>query len=263
MSAAIMKPTGYTGLIGAEEDQRQHGILRPVGRVLLGYPVGASEMTAFSASVRRLITYEGLKPPAERAFAGTTVAPGLYVDDNRNELAKRALDYPNVEWLWQVDTDIEFKPDVLDRMLALAEPQGIKVLAASVPIGETWPTAAYMLSKRPGEWDPVAEVPQAPVLVDGIATACTLIHRDVLEAIAVKYGRRWFNRIEIRSSPQGTPSHEVEYLTAGEDFSFCLRARECGFPIYCAHVPGLRHWKLKGYTHDGEDEWPRLPRRGE
>lgn len=257
-----MKPSGYTGLIGSEDDQRQTGELRPVGRVLLGYPVGASELTAFSASVRRLVSWEYMKHPQERVFAGTTVAPGLYVDDNRNELARRALEYPNVEWLWQVDTDIEFKPDVLDRMLAIAEPAGIKVFAASVPIGETWPTAAYMLSKKPGQWDPVAQVGEEPVRVDGIATACTLIHRDVLEKIAQKDGQRWFNRMEVPVSPPGTPTHQKEYLIAGEDFSFCLRAREAGFGIYCAHVPGLRHWKLKGYTHDSPEEWPQF-RRGE
>lgn len=252
----------FTGLIRPDGQPARQGQLIPVGRVLLGYPVGQMETTAFSASVRRLVSWESMKDPKERVLAGTTVAPGLYVDDNRNALAKRALDIPTVDWLWQVDTDIEFKPDFLDRMLAIAESRGLKILAASVPIGETWPTCGYRLSGRAGEWKPVQpqELGSEPIEVDGIATACTLIHRDALVAIAQKHGRRWFDRIAVQSSPEGTPLAETDYVNEGEDFSFCLRARDVGLSVWCVYVPGIRHWKIAAYTHDPPEEWPRQVR---
>jgi hypothetical protein len=77
-----------------------------------------------------------------------------------------------------------------------------------------------------------------------------LIHRAALEAVAARYGRRWFSRIQI-------PGDDGEATTQGEDFSFCLRARDVGLSVWCAHVPGLRHWKLAPYTHDSLDDWPR------
>lgn len=230
-----------------------------VGRVLLGYPVGFSATEPFGISVRRLITHEFMKPDHERVLAGTKVAPGLYVEDNRNELAKATLDLPHIDWLLQIDTDIEFLPDTMDRMLAMAESRGIKILAASVPIGETYPTAGFMLGDQPGTWKALPSVPPEPVEVDGIATAVTLIHREVFEAIAAKYGQCWFNRIPVPTSPEGTPLSKQEIYMQGEDFSFCLRAREVGYSVWCAHVIGFRHWKMKGYTHD--ETWPEPPRR--
>jgi hypothetical protein len=232
----------------------------PAGRVLLGYPVGFSETEPFAISVRRLVTHEFMKPDSERVLAGTKVAPGLYVEDNRNELAASVLDYPHVEWLLQIDTDIEFLPDVLDRMLFLAESQNIKILAASVPIGDTYPTAGFLIgdADKPGTWKCLAEIPPEPIEVDGIATAIAMIHRDVLLDIARKHGRCWFTRIPLITSPPDTPMEQKEIYNQGEDFSFCLRAREVGHSIWCAHVPGFRHWKMKGYTHDAS--WPERPR---
>jgi len=233
--------------------------VRPyVGRVLLGYPVGFTETTPFATSVRRLVTYEHQKPDPERQLAGTVVAPGLYIEDNRNALAARVLEYPHIQWLWQVDTDIEFKEDVLDKLLNLAESRGLKILNASVPIGETYRTGGFLLGgeDEPGIWKALNHVGPEPIEVDGIATTATLIHREVIEAIADEHGQRWFCRIPVPLSPEGTPKRQQKFSNQGEDFSFCLRAKACGYSIWVAHVIGMRHWKMKGYTHDPPGTWP-------
>ena len=215
------------------------------GRVVLGYPIGFSETEPFALSVRRVSSYEQMKPDAERLLAGVTAAPGLYVEDNRNLLAEHTLRL-GAEWNWQVDTDIEFQHYVLETMVGMAESGGLKILAASVPIGETYPSCGFRQAGQ-WQWKPVFPMPQEPTEVDAIATACVLIHRSVYETMADKFGHRWFNRITVGDKGKET--------VLGEDFSFCLRARECGFTIHCAHVAGLRHWKQMPLTHDAP--WPK------
>lgn len=227
-------------------------------KVLLGYPVGNSELPCFSASVRRLMRYEGMKPD-EPLLAGVVCEPGLYVDDNRNRLVDALLKAPaSVEWLLQIDTDIEFKPDILERMLALAESRDFKILAASVPIGETHETSAFLFGDVPGRLHVVLRMPAEPLRVDAIATTCTLIHRSVFEAIAEKMGPCWFTRMSVPD-----PDHPGRDLVLGEDIAFCCRAKVVGVPIWCAHVPGLRHWKLVGFTHDAADQWPQREKKVE
>jgi hypothetical protein len=228
------------------------------GQVLLGYPVGSSELACFSASVRRLLRYDGMKDRPQ--LAGIVGEPGLYVDDNRNRLADALMKAPpDVKWLLQIDTDIEFKPEILERMLALAEEHGFKVLAASVPIGETFETCGYFFGDVPGRMHVVTRLPGTqPLRVDAIATACTLIRRDVFVEMAEKFGPCWFTRMSVPD-----PDREGYDLVLGEDIAFCCRAKVLGVPIWVAHIPGLRHWKLKGYTHDDPAEWPQREKKTE
>lgn len=229
----------------------------PEELVYVGYPVGSSELPCFTGSMRRLIRYEAVKH--EPLLGGVFCEPGLYVDDNRNRMVEHLLKAPPfVKWLLQIDTDIEFKPDILERMLALAKANEFKILAASVPIGETFETCAYLFGDTPGRLHVVTKLPPEPVRVDAIATACTLIHRDVFQTMAEKLGPCWFDRISVADpdSDQGGPMEFRKNLVLGEDISFCCRAKVLGVPIWCAHVPGLRHWKLVGFTHDAASEWP-------
>jgi hypothetical protein len=52
-----------------------------------------------------------------------------------------------------------------------------------------------------------------------------LIHRSVFEKIRDGYGPNWFDRVVIPKGPKGATKF-------GEDMSFCIRAKACGFPIY-------------------------------
>lgn len=222
----------------------------PSGRVVVGYPTGGSVTVPFHASMLRLLAHEIVKPERHRLLAKTTHTMGLYVADNRTLLAQRFLESSST-WLLQIDTDIEFPSTLLETLLAMAGTEK-KILAASVPLGEAFPTSAFMLSDEPGVWDAVRHVPLEPMECDGIATAVVLTHREVFEQIADRHGQCWFHHLYLPQSPAGTPPRLVKFMSQGEDLAFSVRAKRCGFKIWCAHVPGIRHHKSKGLSHDYE-----------
>lgn len=215
-------------------------------KVVLGYPVGGSVTLPFHASCLRLLGYELGKPDARRLLSKITHTSGLYVGDNRTMLAQRFLS-TSADWLLMIDTDIEFPATLLETMVGLAGDER-KILAASVPLG-AYASTAFMRTEKPGVWRAVYPVPSEPIPVDGIATACVLIHRDVLEGMAARLGQSWFHHIYLEREGG-------EYLSQGEDLAFSVRAAECGFKSWAVHVPGLGHYKTRRLSHDEGEETP-------
>lgn len=219
-------------------------------KVVFGYPCGGSVTLPFHASCLRLVEYEKSKPEGERNLTRMLHASGLYVGDNRMVLAEAMLEKPEANWLLQVDTDIEFPQDLIEKMLAIAGTDK-KIVAASVPLGEAYPTCGFKWTGTPGIYESVP-IGTDPVEVDAIATACVLIHRDVFDAIADKHGRSWFHAIHLAKSPPGTAPRDFVYTVNGEDIAFSMRAKAEGFSIWCVHVPGLGHYKTRRLSHDEE-----------
>lgn len=258
-------------------------------KVCVAFPAGGSVTVPFHAALMKLVGYEYRKPlralmmaledSAKRGRALTPAdtmrllaqakklqdrAPnlahvsGLYIATNRMDLTEKFL-RSDAEWLLQIDTDVEFPEDVVDRMLALAG-EDKKILAASVPLGTGIPTTGYRASpEQPGMFDSIQSIPREPVEVDGIATACALIHREVFETIAAAAGRCWWNHLcfpKLDTVPQASGEtlsfSGCEYLEVGEDLSFSIRAQRTGFKLWCVHIGGFGHWKTSKLSHDNE-----------
>lgn len=231
------------------------------GKIVLAYPTGNSVTTPFHGSVLRLAIYETEKEKGRR-LAKVYHTAGLYVADNRTLLVQRFLK-TWADWLLQVDTDVEFPRTLLETMIGIAGPTR-KVLSASVPLGEKYPSSAFTRDPL-GRWMALPPPPAEPIEVEGIATAVLLVHRSVFETIARGEGQSWFHHMyipkhleKLRNAegvlelpPAGSRSN-LEYESIGEDLAFSARVRAYGFKIHCVHVPGLRHYKVKGLSHDDE-----------
>lgn len=218
---------------------------------MVGYPVGGSVTLPFHASMIRMLVYE-LEKKTGRLLAKAQHVSSLYVADNRTLLAQQFLE-TRADWLLQIDTDIEFPKNLLEIMLEHAGTER-KILAASVPLGETYETSAFVMdSETDGLWRNITKVPHWPIECDAVATAVLLTHRKVFEGIARAQGQCWFHHFYIPESPIDTPREKFKYRSQGEDMSFCVRAKRCGFKVWCVHVPGLRHFKTKAYSHDFHD----------
>lgn len=212
--------------------------LQPLGpRVAIGYPHGGGITTPFGLSLDR----------ARTTFRGLAVlsAGGLYVSKNRNELVRHFLRLEHrPEYLIQIDTDIEFAPAALSRLVELAD-DGRDIIAADVRLGVA-PHAAYVESGI--RYAPMLTLPaQAGDVfrVDAAATACFLVRRSVLEVMAEANGPNWFNleSIPYKSDDPAAPWGGKEWDEIGEDLAFCTRAKEAGFSTYLARGLGLRHHK--------------------
>jgi GT2 family glycosyltransferase len=193
---------------------------------------------AFLSSVVAALTSPG------SALIGSffDLASGPVLSIARNTCAEEFLK-SGQEWLWFVDSDTVFGPDVLPRLLALADPVKRPIVSAAVPIGGRDPRermqqvtgipelfwAAYRSDAAGGLRPlPVREPVGECERVDAVGTGCVVIHRGVLEA----------------AGPGPFCELSSGNAVMGEDLAFCRRADALGIPIHLAGGVRVGHAKV-------------------
>lgn len=194
---------------------------------------------SFSDSMTRLLAYD-LGHAGRVVRAGGPVmfrcGPGGLVEA-RNQVMQHFLDESSAEWLWMVDSDMGFAPDIVERLVAVADPAERPVVGAlcfglreTQPDGmQGWvtrpfPTLYQWASKPDGETGFLA-VDSYPVntlvRVAGTGAACLLVHRSAAMAVRAAEGDVWFERTRYPSGAK-----------VSEDLSFCYRLATAGVPVY-------------------------------
>lgn len=206
-----------------------------VPRVAVGYPCGGSVTVPWAKSMMALIAEQTRRPEQARSLQRIIPAQGLYVGRNRNVITRNFLKGGNEEWLLMIDTDIEFRPELLDRMLIAA--QGRDIVAANVRLGQHTNAGYQELGEL---YKPMEILPEGEIIpVDAAATAVMMIHRRVFEEIARLGGPCWFIAMPIPMDVAGEP----EWEELGEDLAFCKRAKAAGFQTHLVRGLGIRHHK--------------------
>ncbi len=149
---------------------------------------------------------------------------GANVTNARNEIVEAFLDRHDADWLWFIDTDMVFEPDILDRLVEAAHPTERPVLGAlcfSIQDGFRACPTLYTL-REDGKAGRTYNYPRDTMLRTLTGSGCLLIHRSVLEGMRGKYPEAypWFQE----TSTGGIP--------IGEDITFCIRAEAQGFPVH-------------------------------
>jgi hypothetical protein len=135
----------------------------------------------------------------------------------RNGVAERMQG----EMLFFLDTDHQFAPDVLIRLLRLRKKYKAKVISGIYQY--KWPGNHAPVANFWGEnnrvqplvdWDRDAEIME----IGAVGAGCLLIDREVLKRIEHTYKTGPFTLVPGLS----------------EDYSFCLRCKELGIPIHLA-----------------------------
>lgn len=215
------------------------------GAVTVGYVYDQDCTTSWHHSMTGLYFYD-LGANA-RVMRGGYIAMHYGTDgltQARNLGVKTFLEERDADWLWWVDTDMGFTPDVIDRLFEVADPELRPVVGGlCFAQRETGPDGLNGWTVQPSptlfDWAeyetdgkkgygflPRLDYTRDTVTqVAGTGSACILIHRSAFEKVQEKYGPGWFawyNRV---------PNPSVGEMTS-EDLSFCMRLREAGVPVY-------------------------------
>jgi hypothetical protein len=169
----------------------------------------------------------------------------------RNMIVKHFLEHSDAGWLLMLDTDMVFQPNVLELLLAGADPERAPIVGGLCfgfdEAGDVQPTLfglepdpaapddpARLLVTRYHDWTPESMYP-----VMGTGAACLLMHRSALLKIqADGYNRAypWFQELEHNGQ------------AVGEDLGFCFRAVQSGYPIYVNTAVHVGHMKERVLT---------------
>jgi hypothetical protein len=169
------------------------------------------------------------------------------VSQSRNSLTEQFLEHNQSEWLLWIDADMGWDHDAIPRLLASADPVKAPIVGAlcfGARHGELFPTIYQMAQTEHGDLTtmrPHDYPPDAMVGCAATGAAFLLIHRSVLVAMRDrKFSAAfpWFQETELAGKP------------AGEDLTFCLRAGQCGFPVYVNTGVRISHHKSHLLTAD-------------
>ena len=143
-------------------------------------------------------------------------AVGLYVNQNRNQIAEQAIAM-GAEWILYVDDDHIFQPDTLQRLLA----HNVDIVSA-LCVRRVAPFLPVIYDRVDADGEEVKhyftpeDVGLKPVLAAG--AGCLLVRTYVHTALGPPYWRF---------------SQTVKGNMVGEDIDFCQRAREKGYKVWC------------------------------
>lgn len=153
---------------------------------------------------------------------------GSLVYNARNNLARQAIK-SEADWVLWLDSDMVFEPDLLKKMLKVCEENDIDFLTG-LCFRRKPPYTPCLFDRldkmeHGASYTTIMSVPEGRFKVGGCGFAGVLMSTDVLLSVAARFGGRMFDPLE----------------GFGEDVSFCWRARQCGYEIWCDSDIELGH----------------------
>ena len=205
--------------------------------VVIGYLHGDDVTSPFHHCLFRTFIHDLCGP--RRILNFVPVYSNVNIGGPRNQIVRDFLDTEGGEWLWMLDTDATFPADLLHNLLAVADPLEAPIVGAlthrlrstgeldeqGMPAREIVPVAYQQIKSEAGEWVGYRELTlhsgDGLLEVDATGCHCLLVHRSVFEELRSEHPYPWFRETVLASG-----------ITAGEDITFCLAARDAGFPIW-------------------------------
>lgn len=211
------------------------------GKVMVGYCFG---QTTITPQWQRAYTMVLVRDAAtSRRIVGQAAheASGAHVPSARSSIVAEFLAHPaKPDWLWFIDTDATFADDVLDRLLATADPKERPIVGAlafgvrvakdakgrerfnkvGAAVLELFPTI-YLYNDE-GTATVYGYPKDTVVQCHATGAHCLLIHRSVL------------------ADPRWIDGHPLPYFRTAvanggevsEDQFFCMKAGSLGYPIH-------------------------------
>ena len=180
---------------------------------------------------------------------------GANLSGPRNDLVKRFLEYGKADWLWMVDSDMIFRPDIVERLLEYADPDKAPIVGGLCfgfdGEGEIQPTlfgldrdaAGVVQVVRYHVWEP-----DAMMQIAATGAACLMLHRTALERIRDYEPPGKPGQVGFNPAYPWFQETEIEGRPVGEDITFCWRAGMCEIPVYVNTAVQLGHVKQRTLT---------------
>lgn len=189
------------------------------------------------------------------------LSSGPRVAEARNQIVdKFAEEYPDTEWLLMLDSDMTFEADIVEKMLAVANPETVPILGALAfaAAGDhfgAFPTIYKEVEVNGSIFvDRVEEYPRdALVKVGATGGAGLLIHRNVLATMSQPWPKGFGTREDGTPNPypwfsEGLVNKDGKPL--GEDIAFCRRASMLGIPVHVDTRIKMGHMKTYELNED-------------
>lgn len=217
--------------------------------VALAYVHDVEVAYSWHHSITQLLMFDGMNHGRimRGGYIGIRCAKSADLIDSRNKAVQGFLT-KDAEWMFWIDTDMGFEPDVVERLLSSADAKERPIVGglcfAQKEVAQdgmggfaTRPRVTILdyvdVDGKGNRFIGRANYPvNALVKCAGTGAACIVIHRSVFEAIQKEYGDTWYNRIP-----------GVDGTLLGEDVSFCVRAGSLGFPIHVNTAAKTSHFK--------------------
>lgn len=211
-------------------------------KVVVAYCHNGTVQERFNRSLLDLLVYETSKGLRSIELCS---AVGPYIEDNRNSIVVEFLK-TKAEWLMFFDNDMTFTPDLMDTLFSVADNHRRIVAGFYLTLTDKGAMCSSWLDFGPnGTLQTMGAIKRDHLHeVASVGMGGTLIHRSVFQAIS-----------EVRSSLP--PDNWIWYgrdlingIRHGEDVTFCLRARDAGFPSWGYSRAQLGHLKSRCLTID-------------
>lgn len=154
---------------------------------------------------------------------------GSLIYTSRNELGKKAIEI-GADYVFWLDSDMIFDPNTLtDMMCTMEENKDIDFLTG-LYFRRVQPFSPVLFDRLDIDaegchWSNFKELPKEGLFkVGGCGFGCVLVRTEVLMSVMAKFNTMF--------APIGH---------VGEDLSFCWRARDCGYDIWCDPRVTLGH----------------------
>lgn len=208
--------------------------------VVVGYCHGPTLTQEFHHCLFRLAFSDAFGP--QRILDYVPQYASVNISGARNQMVHEFLERVDAEWLWMLDSDATFAPNLLHLMLEVADPDERPIVGAlayqvrfppeggldatGVPVRRIVPTMYRQERDADGTWLGYRELEsfgRGLLDVDATGCHCLLVHRAVFEKTKADHPHPWF-RESVIDGVEGK-------VLAGEDITFCLAARDAGFRI--------------------------------
>lgn len=192
-------------------------------KILVAVPCMNQVPAEFADSLARLTAY-GL--PGYQI--GQIFKIGSLIYTSRDDIAREAIE-SEADFVMWFDSDMMFPPDTIQRLMVHLEREDVDMVTGLYfrRVQPFTPVLFDKLEQKPEggvEWSNFTEIGGELFEVGGCGFGCVLMSTDIFLAVQNKYNQMF------------TPM-----FGAGEDLSFCIRARQLGYRIWCDPTIPLGH----------------------